>query len=136
MSQIPDQAAERVLGVIREIIDLDTQGRQEDAEALLKPLIAEFPEASLLHSYMAWVQSRNGKHREAIEHGRAAVKLLPESELASIMLFRAFWNAGEHRQAFDEMKRLEQYGPSQEYARMMQEWNEGNEGNPASKRIQ
>ena len=125
MSQIPDEAAERVLGAIREVIDLEAQGQREEAERLLKPLVEEFPEASLLHSYMAWVLSRNGKFREAIEHGRVAVKLSPESEMSSIMLFRVFWSAGEHVQAFDEMKRLEKYGHSEEYARLIEEWNEG-----------
>ncbi|HLY39570.1 MAG TPA: hypothetical protein VKR52_00090 [Terracidiphilus sp.] len=132
MNQIPDEAAERVLGAIREVIELDGQGEREDAERLLKPLVEEFPEASLLHSYMAWVLSRSGKHREAIEHGRVAVKLSPESEMASVMLFRALWSAGEHPLAFEEMKRLEKYGHSEEYARMMQEWNEGKRDDAAS----
>jgi hypothetical protein len=30
------------------------------------------------------------------------------------------------------MKRLEQYGPSEEYARLMQEWNEGKPENEAT----
>ncbi|HEX3891744.1 MAG TPA: tetratricopeptide repeat protein [Terracidiphilus sp.] len=135
MTQIPDEAAERVLGAIREVIDLDAQGEIEDAEQLLRPLVDEFPETSLLHSYMAWVLSRSGKHREAIEHGRVAVKLSPDSEMSSIMLFRAFWNAGEHLQALEEMKRLEKYGHSEEYTRMMQEWNEGKKDGE-SERIQ
>ena len=125
MSQIPDEAAERVLGAIREVIDLDAQDRREEAERRLKPLVDQFPGASLLHSYMAWVLSRSGKFREAIEHGRVAVKLSPESEMSSIMLFRVLWSAGEHVQAFDEMKRLEKYGHSEEYARLIEEWDEG-----------
>lgn len=132
MKPIPDEAAERVLGAIREVIELDEQGQREDAERLLKPLVDEFPEASLLHSYMAWVLSRSGKHREAIEHGRVAVKLSPESEMSSVMLFRALWNAGEHAPAFEEMKRLEKYGHSEEYTRMMQEWNEGKKDDAAN----
>ncbi|HUB28572.1 MAG TPA: hypothetical protein VL967_02705 [Terracidiphilus sp.] len=136
MNQIPDEAAERVLGTIREIIDLDGQGKQEDAEALLKPLVDEFPGASLLHSYMAWILSRSGKHREAIEHGRVAVKLTPESEMSSIMFFRVLWSAGEHAQAFDEMKRLEKFGHSEEYARMMQEWSEGKKDDGSIETIQ
>ena len=124
MTQIPDQAAERVLGCIREAIELDANGQTAEAEALFRPLVEEFPQASLVHSYMCWILSRGGKHREAIEHGRVAVKLTPESELSSVMLFRALWGAGEHALAFEEMKRLEKYGHSEEYARMMQEWNE------------
>jgi hypothetical protein len=45
--------------------------------------------------------------------------------MSSIMFFRVLWSAGEHQQAFDEMKRLEKYGYSEAYARLMQEWNEG-----------
>jgi predicted Zn-dependent protease len=136
MNHIPDEAAERVLGTLREVIDLDGQDQWEDAERLLQPLVDEFPQASLLHSYMAWVLSRAGKHREAIAHGRVAVKLSPESEMSSIMYFRVLWSAGEHAQAFDEMKRLEKYGPSEEYARMMAEWSEGKKEDGASETIQ
>lgn len=125
MNQIPDQAAERVLGTIQETIDLVSQGQAEEAEQTMKALVEEFPQASIVHSYTAWALSSGGKHREAIEHGRVAVKLSPESEMSSIMLFRVLWSAGEHQQAFDEMKRLEKYGHSEEYARLMEEWNEG-----------
>ncbi len=53
------------------------------------------------------------------------MKLSPESEISSIMLFRVLWNAGEKQQAFDEQKRLEKHGPSEGYELLMQEWNEG-----------
>jgi predicted Zn-dependent protease len=123
MNQIPDWAAARVLGTIQEVID-SADAELEQAEEWMKALVDEFPQASIVHSYMSWVLSRSGKHCEAIEHGRVAVKLAPESEMSSIMLFRVLWSAGEHQQAFDEMKRLEKYGHSEEYARLMQEWNE------------
>ena len=124
MNQIPDHAAERVLGTIHEVIN-SADAELEQAEQWMKALVDEFPQTSLVHSYTSWVLSRAGKHREAIEHGRVAVKLSPESEMSSIMLFRVLWNAGEHQQAFDEMKRLEKYGHSEGYAQLMQEWNEG-----------
>jgi predicted Zn-dependent protease len=123
MNQIPDYAAERVLGTIQEVIN-SADEELEQAEQWMKALVDEFPGASIIHSYYGWVLSRQGKHREAIEHGRVAVKLSPESEISSIMLFRDLWNAGQRKEAFDEMKRLQQYGPSEEYARMMKEWNE------------
>ncbi|MGD0911299.1 MAG: hypothetical protein ABR928_05345 [Terracidiphilus sp.] len=136
MSQIPDEAAERVLGAIREVIEMDANGRHAEAEAFFRPLLDEFPQASLVHAYLCWILSRSGKHREAIEHGRVAVKLQPESELSSVMLFRALWGAGEHALAFEEMKRLEKYGHSEEYARLMQEWNEAIKDDAASQTIQ
>ena len=125
MNQIPDHDAERVLGTIREILDLAADSKLEEAELITKALVDEFPRASLIHSYMSWVFSRTGKHREAIEHGRVAVQLSPESEMLSIMFFRVLWSASEHQQAFDEMKRLEKYGHSEGYAQLMQEWSEG-----------
>jgi predicted Zn-dependent protease len=131
MNQIPDSAAERVLGTVQEVIN-SADEELEQAEQWMQALVDEFPEASMVHSYMAWVLSRQGKHREAIEHGRVAIKLSPESEISSIMLFRVLWSAGEHQQAFDEMKRLEQFGHSEGYARMMQEWNEGKPENGSS----
>lgn len=130
MNQIPDHAAERVLGTIQEVID-SADEELEQAEQWMKALVEEFPEASIVHSYYGWVLSREGKHREAIEHGRVAVKLSPESEMSSIMLFRVLWSAGEHQQAFDEMKRLEQHGHSEAYASLMEEWNEGKPENRA-----
>lgn len=129
MNQIPDHAAERVLATIQEAIELDGEGKLDQAEQWMKVLVDEFPEASIVHSYYAWVLSRAGKHREAIEHARVGIKLSSESEISSVMLFRVLWSAGEQMQAFDEMKRLEQYGHSEEYARMMQEWNEGKPAN-------
>jgi len=127
MNQIPDYAAERVLGTIQEVIH-SADEELEQAEQWMKGLVDEFPEASLVHSYYSWVLSRQGKHREAIDHGRVAIKLSPESEISSIMLFRVLWSASQRKEAFDEMKRLEQYGPSEEYARMMQEWHESKPG--------
>ena len=124
MNQIPDHAAERVLNTIEEVVN-SADEELEDAEKWMKALVGEFPEASIVRSYYAWVLSREGKHREAIEHGRAGVKLSPESEISSIMLFRVLWNAGEHQQAFDEKKRLENHGVSDGYALLRKEWNEG-----------
>ena len=63
-----------------------------------------------------------------MEQGRVAVKLSPESEISSIMLFRVLWNAGEHQQAFDEKKRLEKLGVSDGYGLLMQELSERKPG--------
>jgi predicted Zn-dependent protease len=124
VNQIPDWAAERVLGTIQQVID-SADEELEQAEQLMKALVEEFPEASVVHSYTSWVLSRQGRHRVAIEHGRVAVRLSPESEISSVMLFRVLWSAGEHRLAFEEKKRLEKRGQSEAYALLMQEWNEG-----------
>jgi len=124
MNQIPDRNADWVLGTLREIVELVEKGKAEQAVEFMEPVVKELPEASIVHSYMAWCLSCAGRHREAIEHGRVGVRISPESELSSIMLFRTLWNAGEHALAMDEMKRLTALGPSEEYERLMAEWNE------------
>ncbi|HZB87050.1 MAG TPA: hypothetical protein VE291_00160 [Terracidiphilus sp.] len=121
MKQIPDRSAEWVLGTLREVAELVEKGKAAQAVEFMEPVVRELPEASLVHSYMAWCLSCAGRHREAIEHGRVAVRISPESEMSSIMLFRALWNAGEHGLAMDEMKRLTAIGPSAEYAQLMTE---------------
>jgi lipopolysaccharide biosynthesis regulator YciM len=84
-------------------------------------VVEEFPSLALGHSYLAWVLSRVGRHREAIEHGRVAIQLSPESERVSILLFRVLWSAGESTQALDEMKRFMAIGHSDEYLSVMRE---------------
>ena len=124
MNQIPDSAAERVLGTIQEVID-SADEELERAEQWMQALVEEFPDASIVHSYSSWVLSRSGKHREAIEHGRVAVKLSPEWRCRPSCFSACCGARSEHQQAFDEMKRLEKYGHSEEYAQLMQEWTEG-----------
>ena len=75
-----------------------------------------------IYSYLAWVLSRSSRHREAIEHGRVAIQLSPESERVSLLFFRVLWGAGECNLAFDEMKRFMAIGQSEEYSGMMEEW--------------
>lgn len=77
-----------------------------------------------MHSYTAWVLSRAGKHREAIEDGRRAVQLSPESEMSSCSSAYS-QSAGEHQPAFDAMKRLEKHGLSEQYARIIEDFKEG-----------
>jgi hypothetical protein len=85
-------------------------------------LVAEFPRTAVAHSYLAWILSRVGQHREAIQHGRVAVQLSPDSERISLLFFRVLWSAQEYLPAFDEMKRFSAYGHSEEYVLMMQAW--------------
>jgi hypothetical protein len=86
-------------------------------------VVEEFPGLAVGHSYLGWIYSRVDRHREAIEHGRVAVQLSPKSERASLMFFRVLWAAEQREQAFDEMKRFLAVGQSEEYARMLEEWD-------------
>jgi hypothetical protein len=87
-------------------------------------VVEEFPGLPIAHSYLGWVLSRGGRHREAIEHGRVGVQLAPKSERSSLLLFRVLWSAEQREQAFDEMKRFMAIGHSDEYTLILKEWEQ------------
>ena len=122
IDHIPEAAHLRVEGTLREAVHLDENGKTSDAVNVLVQLVAEFPESAQAHSYLGWMLSKKGKHREAIEHGRLAVKFEPASERVSLLFFRVLWSAQEYQEAFAEMQRFSAYGHSEEYVRMMAEW--------------
>jgi hypothetical protein len=121
MSQLAEDDLRRLMEVIRAAVEFDEKGDSALALQVLSAVVGEFPGLALGHSYLAWVLSRVGRHREAIEHGRVAIELSPESERVSILLFRVLWSAGESIQAFDEMKRFMAVGRSDEYLSVMRE---------------
>jgi predicted Zn-dependent protease len=123
MSETQDDLYPRVMEVIRQAVEQEKQGDIAFATQILTAVVEEFPGLAVGHSYLGWIFSRGGRHREAIEHGRVAVELSPKSERASLMLFRVLWAAVQREQAFDEMKRFLAVGHSEEYARMLEEWD-------------
>jgi tetratricopeptide (TPR) repeat protein len=129
MNEMADDVELRVMEVIRQAVELDQQNDIAFATQILTAVVAEFPGLAIGHSYLGWILSRGGRHREAIEHGRVAVQLSPQSEKASLALFRVLWGAGERDLAFEEMKRFVAIGHSNEYSLMMKEWEQiENEG--------
>jgi len=118
----------RVIEGIKCATDLHSEGETDAAVQILSALIEEFPTASSLHGYIAVFQTRVGHLDEAIEHGRQATQLSPESEKASFVLFEALWKAGQHIEALDEMKGFLALGPSEEYSKMINEWDLSEDG--------
>jgi len=121
MNQLAIDDLQRLMEVIRKAVEFDENGDSAFALQVLSAVVEEFPGLALGHSYLAWVLSRVGRHREAIDHGRVAIQLSPESERGSILLFRVLWSAGESTQALDEMKRFMAIGHSDEYLSVMRE---------------
>lgn len=122
MNQMEEDDYSRVMEVIRQAVELDQQNDTAFATQIMEAVVEEFPGLAIGHSYLGWIFSRNGRHREAIEQGRVAVQLEPESERISLLLFRALWSAGERNEALNEMKRFTAIGHSDEYAKMLEEW--------------
>jgi len=130
MSEQMDDVYPRVMEVIRHAVEAEEQNDTAFATQILTAVVAEFPGLAVGHSYLGWILSRGGRHREAIEQGRVAVQLSPKSERDSLMLFRVLWSAEQREQAFDEMKRFVAIAHSDEYARMLKEWDQ--EADPAT----
>jgi tetratricopeptide (TPR) repeat protein len=111
----------RVFETISQVVELVADNRVPLATERLVALVAEFPREGLAHAYVAWVLSYNGRHREAIEHGKVAVQLSPRSERVSLLFFRVLWSADERSQALDEMRRFVALEDSEEYAQIILE---------------
>lgn len=124
MSEIEDYTQPLILEAIKQAIDLDADNQTVIAVQLLTALVDEFPREAAAHGYLAWILSRVGRHREAIEHGRVGVQLSPKSERESLLFFRVLWSAEQREQAFDEMKRFVAIGHSDESSLMMKEWEQ------------
>jgi Flp pilus assembly protein TadD len=132
MTQKTGNSDPRVIEGIKYATDLDSKGETESAVQHLLALSEEFPTAASLHGYVALFLSRAGRLDEAIEHGRQAVQLSPKSEKASLVFFKALWTAGRQIDAFDEMKRFLALSASEEYTKMIKEWNLNEDGSPTS----
>jgi predicted Zn-dependent protease len=119
----------RFVATINKAIDIAEIGQLSQALQLLTDLAAEFPEAASVRGYLAWYLLQLGRQKEAIEQSRQAIGLAPKSERASLIHFHTLWKAGKYIEALDEMKRFLTIRPSEEYSRIIKEW-EPNLGRP------
>jgi tetratricopeptide (TPR) repeat protein len=124
MNKLEEEDLARVMEVIRHAVVADEQNDTAFALQIMTVVVEEFPELAIGHGYLGWVLSRSDRHREAVEHCREGVRLSPDSERASLLLFRVLWSAGERDLAFEEMKRFMAVGHSEEYSKMLAEWKE------------
>ena len=121
MSDLSEGTHPRIFETISQVVELGADDRVPLATERLVALVAEFPREGLAHAYLAWVLSFNGRHRDAIEHGKVAVQLSPRSERVSLLFFRVLWGADERPLALDEMRRFVALEDSEEYAQIILE---------------
>jgi hypothetical protein len=124
MNKLAENDLARVMEVIRHAVVADEQNDTAFALQIMTAVVEEFPALAMGHSYLGWVLSRSDRHSEAIKHCREGVRLSPDLERASLLLFRVLWSAGERDLAFEEMKRFMAVGKSEEYSKMLVEWKE------------
>jgi predicted Zn-dependent protease len=121
MDDFSGETHPRVFKTISEVVELEADDQTALATERMIALVAEFPKEALAHGYLAWVLSRGGRYRDAIEHGKAAVQLSPRSERVSLLFFRVLWSADQREQALDEMRRFVTLEDSEEYAQIIQQ---------------
>jgi predicted Zn-dependent protease len=102
-------------------LKLRSRKNYEQAKELLLDLADENADSASVFGILGDVYWRLGSLPEAIQCFRRAVELSPTSELASLGLFHALWEAGQYRQAREEMKRFVSTSHSPEYARILGE---------------
>ncbi|MGA2435292.1 MAG: hypothetical protein ABSG25_08405 [Bryobacteraceae bacterium] len=109
-------APPEVIEAIKDAVRVHLKGQTALAVQQLSSLVAQFPNLTIIHSYLGWLLSESGQPNKAIEHARQATLLSPFSEKASLVLFTVLWEAGQRTQALDEMKRVVAIGTSKAYS--------------------
>ena len=127
MNKLEEKDLARVMEVIRHAVVADEENDTAFALTIMTAVVEEFPGLAIGHAYLGWVLSRSSRFREAIAHCRVGIKLAPDSERVSLLLFRVLLAAGERDLAFEEMKRFLAVGKSEEYAKMLEEWKDSSD---------
>lgn len=112
----------RVIEAIKNAIDLDSKGQTNLAIRQLISLVDEFPSAASIHGHLSLFSYRMGYMEKSIEHGRYATSLSPKPEKASLVLFRALWKTGQRVEALSEMRRFLSLEHSEEYSKIIRDW--------------
>ena len=92
--------------------------------SLLARLAEEYPDAPPIRGMLGGYLEDLGRHREALPHLDASVRLSPGSELASITRFHAHWAVGRESDAWAEARRFISVGASGEYEQLFVELGE------------
>lgn len=125
-------AEEQIVRRINEAINLDTMHETGRAVEILKALLLEFPEEPSVHVYLAWYLRRCNRFPEAIAHSKVAVRLLPTSSRASLVLFHTLWKAGEKEAAVAEIRRFlplrRTAKHTSHYMNILRKWEAGDRG--------
>jgi tetratricopeptide (TPR) repeat protein len=107
-----DREFKRKLGIA---IDLKNQKRYGEAAHALEELRETYPQSASVHGLLGHALWEQNELEKAVQAFRRAVKLSPESELASLGLFHTLMETGNRRGAFQEMDRFRRVADSAEY---------------------
>jgi len=82
-----------------EAIELQQQGKLEEAVGKLSALIAEFPDYALGHAALSVFYGKLGRHDEAIEHAQKVCDLEPDDSFSFMSMSLICQRAGRLREA-------------------------------------
>jgi Flp pilus assembly protein TadD len=87
-----------------EAIELQQQGKPEEAVDKLKALIADQPDYALAHAALAVFEGRLGRHDEAIEHAKKVCELDPDDPFSFMAMSLICQRAGRLPEAEDALR--------------------------------
>jgi uncharacterized LabA/DUF88 family protein len=111
---------------LAQAIDLKNQERYSDAAQILEDLRETNPHSASVHALLGHALWEQKELTKAVHSFKRAVKLSPESELASLGLFHTLMEVGDEQGAFQEMDRFRRAAVSKEYESLAREL--GNRG--------
>jgi predicted Zn-dependent protease len=82
-----------------EAIELQQQGKLEEAVGKLSELIAEFPDYALGHAALSVFYGKLDRHDEAIEHAKRVCELEPDDSFSFMSMSLVCQRAGRLQEA-------------------------------------
>jgi Flp pilus assembly protein TadD len=86
-----------------EAIELQQQGKLEEAMGKLTALIAECPDYALGHAALSVFYGKLGRHEEAIEHAKKVCELEPDDSFSFMAMSLICQRAGKRSEAEEAM---------------------------------
>ena len=102
-------------------VRLNKQRRSDEAISILESLRKEFAQSASVVGYLGGIYFEQGRLDKAADCFRRAVKLSPNSELASLGLFHSLWAEGKTSGALAEMARFLAVAESKEYRTLIRD---------------
>lgn len=100
-------------------------GEDDAAKKLLERLVEEHPDSGAVYRTLAGIQYTHDEYRKALPNAEAAVRLAPDSEGASVLLFHCLNRCRYMERAFAEITRFRSRCHSDEYDRLLCEVRDG-----------
>lgn len=118
-SSPPTEEFKRRLG---QAIALKNQERYSEAAQILGDLRKTNPQSASVHALLGDALWEQGDLPKAVRSFKKAVKLSPESELASLGLFHTLMESGDKQGAIRELNRFRRVAASKEYDAIAKEF--------------